>query len=42
MLGEMAAMVLDGRRALPTRLQELGFTFQYPDAREALLDLLNN
>ncbi|HRQ38358.1 MAG TPA: TIGR01777 family oxidoreductase [Chloroflexota bacterium] len=42
MLGEMAAMVLDGRRALPTRLQELGFTFQYPEAREALLDLLNN
>ncbi|GIK56695.1 MAG: TIGR01777 family protein [Chloroflexi bacterium] len=42
MLGEMAAMVLDGRRAVPTRLQELGFTFQYPEAREALLDLLNH
>lgn len=42
MLGEMAAMVLDGRRALPTRLQELGFTFQYLEAREALLDLLNH
>ncbi len=42
MLGEMAAMVLDGRRALPARLQELVFTFQYPEAREALLDLLNN
>lgn len=42
MLGEMAAMVLDGRRALPTRLQELGFTFQYPEVREALLDLLNH
>lgn len=42
MLGEMAAMVLDGRRALPTRLQELGFTFQYPKAQEALLDLVNH
>lgn len=42
MLGEMAAMVLDGRRAVPNRLQELGFTFQYPEAREALLDLLNH
>jgi len=40
-LGEVAAIVLDGRRALPARLQELGFTFQYPQAREALLDLLN-
>ncbi|MCL4267026.1 MAG: TIGR01777 family oxidoreductase [Anaerolineae bacterium] len=42
MLGEMAAMVLDGRRAVPARLQELGFTFQFPEAREALLDLLNH
>lgn len=41
MLGEMAAMVLDGRRALPTRLQELGFSFQFPQAQAALLDLLN-
>jgi hypothetical protein len=40
-LGEMAAIVLDGRRALPKRLQALGFTFKYPQAREALLDLLN-
>lgn len=42
MLGEIAAMVLDGRRAVPTRLQEMAFTFQYPEAREALLDLLND
>jgi uncharacterized protein (TIGR01777 family) len=41
MLGEMAAIVLDGRRAIPQRLQALGFTFQYPQATSALLDILN-
>ncbi len=41
MLGDMAAIVLHGRRALPSRLLALGFSFKYPEAHEALLDLLN-
>lgn len=41
MLGDMAAIVLHGRRALPSQLLALGFSFKYPEAREALLDLLN-
>lgn len=40
-LGEIAAIVLDGRRAMPTKLQEAGFTFKYPEAEAALMDLLN-
>lgn len=39
-LGEVAAMVLDGQRALPQRLLDLGFRFRYPDAESALRDLL--
>lgn len=41
MLGEMSTIVLDGRRALPQKLEDLGFVFRYPNVREALLDLLN-
>ncbi|MCB9007830.1 MAG: TIGR01777 family protein [Ardenticatenaceae bacterium] len=40
-LGEIAAIVLDGRRAIPQKLQNDGFTFKYPKAKEALMDLLN-
>lgn len=40
-LGEMAAIVLDGRRAVPKRLAEAGFTFRFPAVRDALLDLFN-
>ena len=40
LLGEMAALLLDGRRALPRRLTELGFTFQFPRLRDALVDVL--
>lgn len=40
-LGEIAAIVLDGRRAVPQKLEEAGFTFKYPQAQEALMDLLN-
>lgn len=39
-LGEMSTLVLDGQRALPQRLEELGFTFQYPTVAEALQHLL--
>lgn len=40
-LGEIAAIVLDGRRAIPEKLQADGFTFNYPEADAALRDLLN-
>jgi uncharacterized protein (TIGR01777 family) len=39
-LGEMADTVLDGRRAVPRRLRELGFTWEYPELEGALRDLL--
>ena len=39
-LGEVATVVLDGQRATPRKLEELGFKFDYPDAESALGDLL--
>lgn len=39
-LGEMATLLLDGQRAVPHKLQALGFRFRYPQAEEALRDLL--
>ncbi|MCA9970673.1 MAG: TIGR01777 family oxidoreductase, partial [Anaerolineales bacterium] len=39
-LGEISTLVLDGQRALPYRLQEMGFQFTFPEARQALQDLL--
>jgi uncharacterized protein (TIGR01777 family) len=38
--GEMSTVLLDGQRALPKRLLDLGFTFRFPDAEAALRDLL--
>ncbi|HEX7837038.1 MAG TPA: TIGR01777 family oxidoreductase [Kofleriaceae bacterium] len=35
-LGELADYVLHGRRVVPRRLQELGFSWKYPDLAEAL------
>jgi len=40
-LGEMAAMVLEGQRAVPKRLQELGYAFRFPELEPALRDLLD-
>lgn len=40
LLGEMATVVLDGQRAVPARLQQLGFEFRFPELRAALHDLL--
>lgn len=39
-LGEVASTVLEGQRALPGKLLDLGFEFRYPDAEAALRDLL--
>jgi uncharacterized protein (TIGR01777 family) len=38
--GEMADVLLEGRRTLPQRLQELGFSFDYPTAEAAFSALL--
>jgi uncharacterized protein (TIGR01777 family) len=39
-LGEMATLVLDGQRAVPSRLLEAGFEFEYAELEPALRDLL--
>ncbi|MGC8837534.1 MAG: TIGR01777 family oxidoreductase [Anaerolineae bacterium] len=39
-LGELATLLLDGQRAVPKRLQDLGFAFQFPDLEGALQDLV--
>ncbi len=39
-LGEMATLLLDGQRAVPKRLLDLGFHFDFPDLEPALQDLL--
>jgi uncharacterized protein (TIGR01777 family) len=39
-LGEMATVVLDGQRAVPRRLLDMGFAFRFPEAEAALRDLL--
>jgi hypothetical protein len=38
--GEMATILLDGQRAVPRRLLQLGFTFRFPGAEAALQGLL--
>ncbi|MEJ2211707.1 MAG: TIGR01777 family oxidoreductase [Anaerolineae bacterium] len=38
--GEVAGVLLEGQRALPRRLLDLGFEFRFPDAESALRDLL--
>jgi uncharacterized protein len=39
--GEMSTVLLDGQRAIPRRLQELGFAFEFPTLEGALKDLLS-
>jgi uncharacterized protein (TIGR01777 family) len=41
-LGEMATLVLDGQRAVPRRLEDLGFVFRFREAEAALRDLLDS
>jgi uncharacterized protein (TIGR01777 family) len=38
--GEMSTVLLDGQRAIPRRLMDLGFDFRFPDVEVALRDLL--
>jgi len=40
LFGEMATVLLEGQRAVPHRLSELGFKFRFPDAGSALRNLL--
>lgn len=40
LLGEMSMVLLEGQKAIPRRLQEMGFTFRFPEAEAALRDLL--
>jgi uncharacterized protein (TIGR01777 family) len=40
LLGEMADALLQGQRAMPRRLLDLGYAFRYPEAPGALRDLL--
>jgi uncharacterized protein (TIGR01777 family) len=42
LLGEMSIIVLEGQRAVPRGLQDLGFRFQFTDIDPALQDLLVN
>jgi uncharacterized protein (TIGR01777 family) len=39
-LGEVATMALDGQRAVPKKLLDLGFGFRFPDVESALRELL--
>eukprot|EP00897_Mesotaenium_endlicherianum_P009131 jgi/Mesen1/8246/ME000444S07395 len=39
-LGEGATVVLEGQRVLPSRAQELGFSFKYPNIEDALSAIL--
>ncbi|HYG64342.1 MAG TPA: TIGR01777 family oxidoreductase [Thermoanaerobaculia bacterium] len=40
-LGEMAGMLLQGQRAVPRRLLDLGFPFRYPELEPALRNLVD-
>jgi uncharacterized protein len=38
--GELSTLILDGQRAVPQKLREAGYTFQFSEAEAALRDLL--
>jgi NAD dependent epimerase/dehydratase family enzyme len=38
LFGEVSELILSGRKALPKKLLELGYTFGYADVKEALSD----
>jgi NAD dependent epimerase/dehydratase family enzyme len=39
-LGEFGSVLLEGQRAIPRRLLNAGFQFQYPQIDEALKNIL--
>ncbi|MFU1921821.1 DUF1731 domain-containing protein [Klebsiella pneumoniae] len=39
-MGEMSGLLLGGQRALPQRLQDAGYRFQFTDLDVALADVL--
>ncbi len=39
-LGEVASTVLEGQRAAPKKLLDMGYKFRFPTAEGALRDLL--
>ena len=39
--GEVTTVLLEGQRAVPKRLLEMGFTFRFPEVMSALADLLH-
>lgn len=41
-LGEVSTVVLEGQRTIPKSIQNLGFTFLFPDFETALIDVLEN
>ena len=40
-VGELAETILNGRRAVPAKLRELGFAFEHPDLDEAVTSALS-
>jgi NAD dependent epimerase/dehydratase family enzyme len=42
LFGEVASVLLEGQRALPKRLQSLGYAFKYPELEGALRNLLQD
>ncbi len=40
--GELSMLLLEGQRAVPQHLQEMGFQFNHPEAEGALRDLFQN
>jgi len=40
LFGEMATIILDGQRGIPKHLLQMGFTFRFPTAEQALANLL--
>lgn len=41
LFGEMSTVLLDGQRAFPKRLTQMGYKFKFPDAEGALRNLLH-
>ncbi|KAK8950818.1 hypothetical protein KSP39_PZI004449 [Platanthera zijinensis] len=41
-LGEGATIVLEGKKVLPVKAKELGFTYKYPFVKDALRDIVSS